>query len=62
MGKLLKDMTNDEILDLRLDSMGFDENEKRIIFASINFRKVTTFWIMTAPRKEINDWYDSLAI
>ena len=60
--KLLKDMTNDEILELRIDSMGFDENEKRIIFASIDFRKVTAFWIMTAPRKEINDWYDSLGI
>jgi hypothetical protein len=62
MNKLLKDMTNDEILELRIDSMGFDENEKRIILSSIDFHKVTTFWIMTAPRKEINDWYDSLGI
>ena len=60
--KLLKDMTNYEIVELRIDKLGFDENEKKVIIDRITFGKVTAFWIMTAPRKEINDWYDSLGI
>jgi hypothetical protein len=62
MTKLLKDMTNSELIEHRINQLGFDENEKKVILDCWGTGKVTSLFIMTASQDEINDWYDSLGI
>jgi len=60
--KLLKDMTNSEILELKINQLGFDENEKQVILDCWGTGKVMSLFIMTASQDQINEWYDSLKI
>jgi hypothetical protein len=50
-----------EQADKKLEKLGFDNVEKAIIFYNLVVPRGIV-WLLTASKKEINDWYDSLGI
>ncbi len=54
--------TKRELAEMRIDRMGFDEEEKKVIFYDWPEGDEHLDWLLTAPEKEINDWFDAINI
>jgi hypothetical protein len=49
-------MTKRELAEKRIDKMGFDEQEKKVIFLRVN--KWHTAWLLVSTEAEINAWFE----
>ena len=47
-----------ELAEKRIDKLGFDEEEKKIVFYDWSEGDSHIEWLLTATEKEINDWFD----
>ena len=53
--------TNRELAEKRVDKMGFDEEEKKIIFYDWPEGEEHYEWLLTATEKEITSWYEAVS-
>ena len=47
-----------ELAEKRLDKMGFDEEEKMIVFSNVFNMDEFIEWLLTGTESEINTWFD----
>lgn len=52
--------TKRELAEDRIDKMGFDEEEKKIIFYDWPEGEGHYEWLLTATEREINSWFDAV--
>jgi len=51
-------MNKIELAEKRIDKMGFDEEEKMVLFSNLCRPDEFIEWLLTATEKEINTWFD----
>lgn len=51
-----------ELAEARIDKMGFDEDNKRVIFYDWPEGDEHLTWLLTATENEINDWFETVNI
>lgn len=49
-----------ELAEARIDKMGFDEDNKKVIFYDWPEGDEHLNWLLTATEKEINDWFETV--
>jgi len=51
-----------QLAEKRIDKMGFDEEEKKVIFYDWPEGDSHIEWLLIATEAEINDWFDTVNI
>lgn len=51
-----------ELAEARIDKMGFDEDNKKVIFYGWPEGDDHLRWLLTATEAEINDWFEAVNI
>mgnify|MGYP001250047328 CR=1 FL=1 len=52
--------TKRELAEARIDKMGFDETDKKLIFYDWPEGEEHYEWLLTASEREINSWFDAV--
>ena len=54
--------TNRELAEQRIDKMGFDDNDKAVIFYDWPEGDEHINWLLTATEAEINSWFETVNV